>query len=818
MGNNPVVELEIDGQKIKAAPGVSIIEAADAHGIYIPRFCYHKHLSVAYNCRQCLVEVANSRKPLPACATPVTDGMTVLTQSKLARDAQRSVMEFLLINHPLDCPICDQGGECELQDLSMGFGGSHSQYGQGKRSVYSQDIGPLIETFMTRCIQCTRCVRFGEEIAGLRELGVIHRGEKEEIGTYVQHFLKSELSGNVIDLCPVGALTNKPFRYQARSWELQEQPMIAAHDCVGSHVYLHSRARQLVPYRRVMRAVPRENPSLNETWISDRDRYACHGLYHRERVYEPHMKVNGQWQVVDWVTALQGVVDRTRAFIETQGADQLAGLAAPTQTVEAFYLFQYVLRQLGVKHLDHRLRQHDFRDDADQPLAPGLSLKIDAIPEMASILLVGSHLRVEQPMLAHRVNMASQAGAAIYAINPVDYPFTFKLTGTVLTTQIWRALAAVAQAVATKKNIKLAAFAYVEPDVLAQEIADRLLTDGERALILLGDIAMHHPQASQIRYIVQWLQAHTGAQFGLLTEGPNSAGAWLMGMVPHRLMGGEPVAQPGYSAKTVLTDQPRRGYWLLDVEPAYDTAYPAQAVKHLQSAELVVSFSTFVTPTLQETADFILPMAPFTESGGTFVNVTGEWQSFEPIGPSHGKSKPAWQVLRALAKLFECAEPLVHCRQWRDIRDLASSHQSDTQAAAVPAPPARSTPWPLAVVEDDSAYLRLATWPIYRGDPLVRRSLPLQEAQAVIEPVDAVMMNAKTAAYYQLSEALASDVAQGPVMVQVTQGDQSLILPVQIHPRVADYAVVLPAATALTAGFGESFAPITVTIHEETPC
>lgn len=784
-----MVELEINDKPISVPEGSTIIEAADAHGIYIPRFCYHKGLSVAANCRMCLVEVANVPKPLPACATPVTGGMKVYTQSKVALDSQRVVMEFLLVNHPLDCPICDQGGECELQDMAMGYGSASSDYTDCKRSVYSEDIGSLIETEMTRCIQCTRCVRFGEEVAGLRELGVLGRGENESIGTYVKHFVKSELSGNVIDLCPVGALTAKPSRYKSRSWELQEHPMVAPHDCVGSNIYLHTRGQQLFPQRSAMRVVPRENDDINESWISDRDRFSYEGLKSKDRIVKPQVKRNGQWQPVEWEPALLEIVDRLQAIIQQQGADQVAALASPNSTVEELYLLQKWMRALGSNNVDHRLHQNDFSDQNLTPEFPNLGMKIAEVAELDTVLLIGSNMRLEQPLLAHRINMAYQNhDAVVMSINPVDYRFSFAVQSKLIHKDIIESVAQVAQAIAQQKNISEKAFAHIEPSEQAQQIAQQLI-DGEKAGIFLGAFALDHPQAAQLRQLVRWIGEHAGARFGCVTEGANGSGAWLAGAVPHREAAGKSTVGEGLNAKQLLTDKAVRAYFLLNTEVEYDAAFAAAAVEALKQAGIVVCISAFVSDAMLEYADFILPAAPFTETDGSYVNIEGSWQSYSASSVPGGDSKPAWKVLRVLANFmgyegFEFQTAQQVCEELKIKVDAMPEYKAQ----------------PLQindVKKASDALLRLASWPIYRSDNLVRRAACLQECLSLQEL--GIAVNAKTAKRLQLNFG---------DMVTAIQGDSQVSLALNIDDSLADDVVWLAQGTLASAGFGAGISAI----------
>ncbi len=578
-----MVDLEIDNRPITVEPGTSIIEAADKLGIYIPRFCYHKKLSIAANCRMCLVEVEKVGKALPACATPVTQGMKVYTVSKKAVEAQRIVMEFLLINHPLDCPICDQGGECELQDQSMGYGASHSNYEQKKRAVFDEDIGPLIETEMTRCIQCTRCVRFGEEIAGMRELGVVSRGENEQIGTYVKHMMQSEVSGNVIDLCPVGALIAKPSRYTLRAWEVMEHAAIAPHDCIGANIFVHSRSLEYHPQKQVMRVVPRENPAINETWISDRDRFSYLGLTHADRILKPKVKKNGVWKEIEWQPALLEIADRLQAIIHTQGPEHIGALASPNASLEELYLLQKWLRAFGCANIDHRLRQQDFSDQDQMESYPSLGMKIADIESLDTIILLGSHIRYEQPSLGLRINKAVQDGTKIIAINPMDYRYVFPVAEKIIAADIVFPLAEITAALAQENGKPIPELQHIQPSAQAASIA-RQLKNSKNTAIFFGEYALSLSNSADLRALAGKIKEMTGCTVGYLTEGANSAGAWIAGAIPHRGPAGQPVDKAGANALEMLTGHAKRAYILLGVEPEMDCIAPARRVKKFRSS------------------------------------------------------------------------------------------------------------------------------------------------------------------------------------------------------------------------------------------
>jgi NADH-quinone oxidoreductase subunit G len=767
------IEIEIDGRKLTAQPNQMLIQVADAAGIYIPRFCYHKHLSVAANCRMCLVEVEKAPKALPACATPVMQGMKVFTKSEKTIAAQRAVMEFLLINHPLDCPICDQGGECELQDLSMGYGSGQSEYNECKRSVADQDIGPLISTDMTRCILCTRCVRFGEEIAGMREMGVTFRGEHAEIGTYVQHAIKSEVSGNIIDICPVGALTSKPYRFTARAWELDQAPSISPHDCLGTNINVHTR------YGKVMRVVTRENNAINETWIADRDRYSYTGLYHRDRLDQPMVRVEGKWRTASWQHAIEVAASGINAVVASLGAEQVGALATPHATLEEFYLLQKIMRALGSPHVDHRLRETDTRDQDAMSVYPGFGLQLAELEQCDAVLLVGSNLQKEQPIAALRLRKAIRKGAAVLAVNPVDYTFNFKLTG--------KQICAPQRMVAVLDSI-VKALKHEAADADSLAFAELLRTK-TRVAVIIGALAMNHPQAAELRYLAGQIAELTKGSLTLMTEGANAAGAWIAGAVAHRDTAGNKTN--GLSAHAMLAE-PRQAYVLLNVEPDMDCANAQTAAAALRQAKFVVALSMYKNPVLEAYANVILPIAAFTETAGTFVNGAGQWQSFTGISKPHGEARPAWKVLRVLGNFlhvdgcdYESAEQIKE-----EVRSLAVRVQ-----AAVHFPLVKTT----SVKVELS---RIGEIPIYAGDALVRRAEPLQAAQTIMEgEVDAARVHPETAKKYQLTDG-------GRVIVR--QGDAGVELPLAVDARIARDAVWVAGGRAVTSVLGGLFDKIDI--------
>jgi NADH-quinone oxidoreductase subunit G len=769
-----MVNIEIDGKKIQARNGSMVIEAADANGIRIPRFCYHKKLSIAANCRMCLVEVERAAKPLPACATPVTEGMKVYTKSPKALIAQKAVMEFLLINHPLDCPICDQGGECELQDVSMGYGGDLSRYTEKKRVVKDKNLGPLIMTDMTRCIHCTRCVRFGEEIAGIKELGATGRGEHMQIGTYIEKAVCSELSGNVIDLCPVGALTSKPFRYSARAWELRQQESIAPHDCIGSNIYLH------IKQNRVMRAVPRENEQINETWISDRDRFGYEGLNSEERLRTPMVKRNGQWQETDWETALETVVNGINKIINEHGASQLGALASPMSTVEELYLVQKVMRALGSHNIDHRLRQQDFRHQDIAPVFPWLGQSLAELDSIDAALLIGSNVRKDQPIAGHRLRKAALAGANIMFVNPVDYEFLFPVANKLIVDprQIGLALAGVAKALlAATKATPPKGLDVLLNDVDCNETHEsiaRHLMDANQGTVLLGMSAFMHPDFSTLRALVGLIAELSHCRLGYLPDGANAAGAWLAGAVPHRDAAGKTSSGTGMNIQQMF-NSPLKGYILSALEPDQDCADPLKAIKALQSAEFVVSLTMFDSESLRQVADVMLPIAPFTETSGTFVNVEGRWQSFQGVVEPQGDARPAWKIWRVLGNLFNLRG--FDYVTSEEVRDELHNLTGEVK-------PRNSLAWrcPDALQSTLSGVVCIADVPIYSVDPLVRRADALQHTA-----------DAQSRVIY-IGQALATKIGLADAeQAVVKQGEERVMLPVVIDYRLSGDSVLIPA-------------------------
>jgi NADH-quinone oxidoreductase subunit G len=636
------VNIEVNGVPMKARKGEMIIRVTDANGVYIPRFCYHDKLSIAANCRMCLVEVEKAPKPLPACATPVAEGMKVFTTSAKATGAQRATMEFLLINHPLDCPICDQGGECELQDLAVGFGRDISRYTERKRVVRDENLGPLVSTDMTRCIQCTRCIRFTEEIAGIQELGMIGRGEQMTVRSFVERTVDHELSGNIIDLCPVGALNSKPFRYRARAWEMTAHPLVSPHDAMGSNLFGH------VLRGRLMRIVPRPNEAINETWIADRDRFGYEGVYSADRLSTPMLREGTTWRAIDWGTALKATADALRAH-----AGSLGVLASAGATSEELYLLSRVSRALGSSNIDHRLRQRDTRDQQSDPAAPGLAMRIAEVDRLDGLLIIGSNLRRELPILAHRVRKAARHGAAVAFVNPARFEYRFPVAAYLQcapaeqVAQLAAVLAAAAQAGSAAVPEHLAEITRAAQVTDAHRAVADALARGERRAIWLGALALRHPAYADLRALAAALAQLTGATLGVLSEGANAAGAYLAGAVPHREAGGKPLASAGLSSAEMLR-QPLKAYLLFGgVEPWADSSGP-EAMRTLGAAERVIAITPYASETLKSLAHLLLPIGTFAETSGTYVNLEGLWQSFAGAASPFGEARPGWKVLRVL--------------------------------------------------------------------------------------------------------------------------------------------------------------------------
>jgi len=683
--------IQVNDIELSAEQGQMLIEVADANGIEIPRFCYHKKLSVSANCRMCLVEVENAPKMLPACATPVTDGMKAWTKSPKAIAAQKSVMEFLLINHPLDCPVCDQGGECDLQEIAVGYGGDQARYQEKKRIVKDKEYGPLVSTEMTRCIHCTRCVRFGVEIAGIPEIGGTGRGDHMEIGTYVQKSLSSELSGNIIDLCPVGALLSKPFLYTARSWEMKSYPGVAPHDAVGSNVQIQVRNGE------VMRVIPQENEAINEIWISDRDRFSYLGL-NEDRCTQPMVR-NSKGVLVesDW----QGALDAAVKGLQAAGNGS-AALVSPSSTVEELYLLKQLMGGLGSANVDHRLGQQDFSGVAS---APQLNLSLQAVEQQNAILVVGSNLRHEQPLLAHRVRKAALAGAAVSAINPDGVPFTFDLTAEVVSDQFTSILAGVAKAMLEMgRGDTLSGLQALVDGVTVEETQRAMansLIEGEASMVLLGGLVYRDQNRAVLEQLATAICEMSGATLGCVTEGANAVGAVAVGAMP---------AAGGMNASEIMAGS-HAAMLLLGIEG--EDLSNRHAV---ENSEFVVAVSAFEDELIRQHADVILPMAAFTETSGTFVNMEGCWQSFQGVVAPKGEARPGWKILRVLGTMANL-----------DGFELDSS-EAVLEAAKGTAQEAAAISWSAPADLGQIDATASSGHSIYRVDPLVRRSGPLQQS------------------------------------------------------------------------------------------
>jgi NADH-quinone oxidoreductase subunit G len=672
--SDDVINIEVDGKPVEAKRGQMVIEVTDAIGAYVPRFCYHEKLSIAANCRMCLVEVEKAPKPLPACATPVNEGMKVFTKSPRAIAAQKATMEFLLINHPLDCPICDQGGECELQDLAMGYGRDVSRYNDGKRVVKDKDIGPLVSTDMTRCIHCTRCVRFGEEITGQPQLGTTERGENMKIGTYIEQSVDHELSANIIDLCPVGALNNKPYRYSARAWEMVQRPTVSPHDCVGSNMFAHTLRGT------VKRIVPRENEAINETWLADRDRFSYEGVYSPERLQVPMIKESGEWREVDWEEALNSAAQRL------QSAGSKAGmLASPSATLEEGALLAKLARHLGTASIDHRIERRDFSDQGDDPVFPWLGCDIADIEQQDAILVIGSNVRQEAPIIAHRIRKASLAGASVSFVSSERHDYFLDVDNYLSGAGLVELLSG--------QGIK--------------SVVDTL-KKADNALVLLGNIAGRHAAFSAVRALAADIAGKARAKLGTLSPGANSAGLCLAGVLP---------GAGGQHAGAML-DKSLDAVMLLNVEPDKDLHATRDAVAKLASQAFVIALTPFNSESLRETADLLLPIGTGFETSGTFVNVEGRWQSFAGVANPVGEARPAWKVLRVLGNLT--GAPGFEYLSSEEIRDELQAALGDIAPASYAG---KAKPGKLN--GEDAPEAEIDT-PIYSVDSLVRRAKALQ--------------------------------------------------------------------------------------------
>ena len=772
-----MLEIEIDGHKLEVADGSTVMDAAQQAGIYVPHFCYHEKLSIAANCRMCLVQVEKAPKPLPACATPVTNGMKVQTHSEQAINAQKGVMEFLLVNHPLDCPICDQGGECRLQDLAVGYGGSASRYDEPKRIVGNKDLGPLISTDMTRCIHCTRCVRFGQEIAGVMELGMIGRGEHSEIIAFVGKTVDSELSGNVIDLCPVGALTSKPFRYSARTWELNRRPSISPHCGLGANTTVQ------IKQNRVMRVLPRENDDINECWLSDKDRFAYEGLNASSRLVKPMIKQDGKWEEVDWQVALDFVAKGLLAVRERHGANQIGALGSAHQTVEELYLLQKLVRGLGSENIDFRTRQSDFSADTVASGAPWLGMPVAEIASLDRVLVIGSSLRNDHPLLALRLRQAAKKKLELNLINPVDDDLLMRVAAKsiVAPSGMAGALAAVINAVAQIKGAPLPAdVPVVAVDAAALAIASSMAVAGN-SVVWLGNLAQHHPSAGRLHWLAEQLAGLLGAKFGFLGEAANSVGGYLAEATP----------RSGLNARQML-EKTLKAYLLLGVEPECDSYDTAQALAAMKEAEFVVALSPYQHKAL-EYANALLPIAPFSETSGTFISTEGRVQSFNGIVLPLAETRPAWKVLRVLGNLaglpgFDYDSSEAVRRDAIGDGNVLSRLDNSLRAA------------PVAHVGGDTIEMeRIGEVAPYQADAIVRRAAALQKSAVGAPPV--ATMNGMDLTRLGINDGDSLKISQGSGVVVVS---------VKKDDKLPAHCIRIPGGHEATAVLGGLFGSVSL--------
>ena len=768
-----MLEIEIDGKQIQVEDGSTVMDAASVAGVYIPHFCYHKKLSIAASCRMCLVQVEKAPKPLPACATPVTNGMKVWSHSELAVKAQKGVMEFLLINHPLDCPICDQGGECQLQDLAVGYGSTASRYQEEKRVVFNKNLGALVSTDMTRCINCTRCVRFTAEIAGEMELGQAFRGEHAEIMPFIEKTVDSELSGNIIDLCPVGALTSKPFRFAARTWELSRRKSVSPHDSLGANLIVQTK------HDVVKRVLPLENEEVNECWLSDKDRFSYEALNGEQRLTTPMVKQGGQWKQVDWQAALEFAANGLRGIAHDHGAPAIGALGSPHATVEELHLLQKLVRGLGSQNVDFRLRQSDFRCDTHRLGAPWLGMPIAGVKDLTRLLVVGSFLRKDAPLLAQRVRQAAKKGLHVSAIGPNAEQWLIPVRN--------RALVAPSAMVAVMAQVVVALSQEMGVEVstalqgkLPADVSDdaraiaQSLAGGRKVAVWLGNLAVQHERYSELQTLAQEIARISGGSFGVIGEAANSVGGYLARAVP---------GEDGLNAAAMI-EQQRKAYVLLGAEPDLDFANPVATLAAMRAAQLVVAMSAFDSPALREVADVLLPIAPFTETSGTFVNTEGRAQSFTAVARPLGEARPGWKVLRVLGNLlalegFEYGDSEA-VRAEALGGDIPARLDNELRGIVVN-----------AALGETSRLERVADVPIHFADPIVRRAPSLQKTRDAAAPVARIAP--ATIAALGLSDG---------DRVRVTQGGGSVELVLAADTGLAEGCVRVAAAHPSTAALG----------------
>ena len=773
-----MLEIEIDGKKAQVPDGSTVMDAAQQVGVYIPHFCYHKKLSIAANCRMCLVQVEKAPKPLPACATPVTNGMKVFTHSDLAVKAQKGVMEFLLINHPLDCPICDQGGECQLQDMSVGYGPMKSRYTEEKHVVFHKNVGPLISMEeMSRCIHCTRCVRFGQEIAGVMELGMANRNMHSEIMTFVGRSVDSELSGNMIDLCPVGALTSKPFRYTARSWELQRRKSISPHDSVGANLVVQ------VKHDAVMRVLPKENEAVNECWISDKERFSYQALNSDDRLTKPMVKQGGVWQECDWNVALDYVAHGLKDVVRSHGGDALATLATPVATLEELYLLGKLTNGLGSSNVDFRSRQTDVSADSRRTGTPWLGMRLSDIKDLDAALVIGSFLRKDHPLIAQRLRQAAKkwTKVSLLSVTGDDQLIDLHQRITVAPSELLVTLASIVKAAADIKGCGApTGLETIVPTEEANRIASSLL-EGEKRAVLLGNVAQQNSDAASLHALALHLGDITGASVGFLGEGANAVGGYVA----------KATSPSGFQE---LLAQPRKAYLLMGVEPELDCANPQLALSALKQASIVVFMSAFKHSPAFDYADVILPVSPFTETAGTFVNIEGRIQSFNGVVKPSGDARPAWKVLRVLGNVLNLDG--FDYQTSESVRDEVLAGSTEFVTGLDNGLASREF---VIRTRSDERMQRIADVPIHFADPIVRRAPALRQTADAIAPV----LRASAETLMQLG------VANGE-RVRVRQGAGEALLVAQLDKNVPDNCVRVSAAHPATAGLAEMFGAINV--------
>ncbi len=800
-----MVNIEIDGKQVSVPKGSTIMDGAKQVGVYIPHFCYHKKLSIAANCRMCLVQVEKAPKPLPACATPVMDGMKVFTHSQQAVTAQKGVMEFLLINHPLDCPICDQGGECQLQDLAVGYGASGSRYTEAKRVVVNKNLGPLISTDMTRCIHCTRCVRFGQEIAGIMELGMAGRGEHSEILSFVGKTVDSELSGNVIDLCPVGALVSKPFRYSARTWELSRRKSISPHCGLGSNLVLQ------IKQNRVMRVLPRDNEAINECWLSDKDRFSYEGLNSEDRLTRPMIKRDGQWFMCDWQEALEFTANALQVIKHKYGAKSIGALGSAHSTSEELYLLQKLLRAMGSGNIDHRLRQSDFRADKQLQGIPWLGTSIADMSQLKSTLIIGSTLRKDHPLIAQRLRQAVKNGMRLNILNPIDDDLLMNVANKAIVapSAMLRTLAEILKAATEIKGMEqvdelrgLINSINISSTASAFAIASSLI-ENMPAAIYLGNLSQHHPDYSRINLLAGLIAQVTGASYGTLGESANSVGAYLVGAVPHsaQAFSAKPdhVEPVGFNAAQMLgldterTEEKCQAFILMNVEPEFDTYNSQKSLKAIKSSEFVVSLSAY-KGNAGDYADVLLPIAPFSETSGTYINTEGRVQSFNGVVSPLGDARPAWKVLRVLANLlalekfeYETTEQ-IRAEIFPDGLEV-NQYLNNTL---------RNIDFEIEITESRGMQ-RIGEVPIYQADPIVRRAESLQCTQDAVAPKA-----------WMAKEMLESLEVVAGAQVKIKQGSEFVQIEVACDDKLPSDCVRIACAHPNTVALGDLFGEILV--------